>query len=399
MRVKAKNRLKVLNLARWYPNRYDPMPGLFIQRHVEAANKCCDVGVVYTHIVENESYNDSVFNVDYKVINGVPTVKVYYLSSGVKLFPINKVVNIFRFFKANITGIKLINKQLGGIDIVHVHVLTRLGLIALYYKLFYGTPYVISEHWSRYLELTGSFKGFFRKRITKTIVKYASFVTTVTDNLADAMKSHNLLNNNYITLPNVVDNVFLEDIGKSNAANEPVRFIHVSCFEDKSKNVSGLLRVISNLSKVRDDFIFTLVGDGMDMDWLLNYALELGIPKEQLVFTGLLEGGQLVKQMAAADMMVVFSNYENFPVVINESFALGVPVIATSVGGIPERINSDNGILINAGDEEQLFHNLIRFIDGKLSYKSRDIKSKARAEFSPNTIGNSLCELYNSSVG
>jgi len=398
MADKFNNRLKVLNLVRWYPNRYDPMPGLFIQRHAEAANNCCDVGVVYTHQVEDHHAGNKIYDVDNSVVNDVPTVKVYYLASNFYIYPLNKIINIFRFFRANIIGVKIVEKHLGGIDIVHIHVLTRLGLIALYYKIFHGKPYLISEHWSRYLELTGSFNGILRKRVTKLVVKYASFVTTVTDNLATAMRSHKLLNNNYITLPNVVDNVFLKNSNISNTSNKLVKFVHVSCFEDKSKNVSGLLRVISKLSKVRNDFIFTLIGDGMDMDWLRNYALELGISDKKLVFTGLLEGESLVDEMASADMLVVFSNYENLPVVINESLSMGVPVIATRVGGIPERINTDNGILIDAGNEDQLLYSLITFLDGETSFNTNEIRSTARDEFSPTAIGNTLCELYQKAV-
>ena len=397
MTTKANSRLKVVNLARWYPNRYDPMPGLFIQRHAEAANIYCDAGVVYTHQVEGKYDGSNVYDVDNSVVNNVPTVKVYYLASKIKLLSLNKIVNIFRFFKANIIGIKLVKKQLGGMDIVHVHVLTRLGLIALYIKIFHGKPYLISEHWSRYLDLTGSFNGFLRKRVTKIIVKYASFITTVTDNLAKAMQSHRLLNTNYITLPNVVNEIFL-NIEKSDSTDSIVKFVHVSCFEDKSKNVSGLLRVIHKLAEVRCDFIFTLVGDGMDMDWLRNYAMELGLTDKQLVFTGLLEGEKLVEEMANADMMVIFSNYENFPVVINESFSMGIPVIATRVGGIPERINSDNGVLIDTGSEDQLLHSLISFLDGELSFNANEIKLKAHDEFSPTTIGNILGGLYQKSM-
>ena len=398
MIAKVNDRLKVLYLARWYPNRYDPMPGLFIQRHAEAANICCDVGVVYTHQIDDRLPDNKVYDIDFSIVAGVPTSKVYYSSSRVKLFPLNKIVNIFRFFKANIKGIRIIKKQLGGFNLVHIHVLTRLGLIGLYYKLFHGKPYLISEHWSRYLDLTGSFNGFFRKKVTKLVVKYASFVTTVTDNLARAMQSHNLLNDNYIVLPNVVDNVFLDNTADERKKNNSAVIVHVSCFEDKSKNVSGLLRVIKKLSETRNDFIFSLVGDGMDMDWLRNYASELGLTDKQVVFTGLLEGSELVKEMVSASLMVVFSNYENFPVVINESLSLGIPVVATRVGGIPERINNENGALIDAGNEDQLIDKLVDFLDGSLSFSMDEIQAKARDEFSPKTIGNILCELYNKAI-
>lgn len=391
------NRNKVLHLARWYPNRYDPMPGLFIQRHAEAANNCCDSGVVYTHQVDDLSGIKSIYDIDYKLVNGVPTAKVYYLSSNIKLFPFNKLINIFRFFKANNIGIQRIKKQLGGFDIVHVHVLTRLGLIAYYYSLFKGKPYVVTEHWSRYLQLTGAFNGTIRKVITRLVVRNASSVTAVTDNLANAMQSHKLLNSNYIILPNVVDEVFM---GKVNIVKDDKKtvFVHVSCFEDKSKNVSGLLRVIRKLSESRNDFIFKLIGDGMDMELLVSYASELGLTNNQVVFTGLLEGKELVKEMANSDMLVIFSNYENFPVVINESLSLGVPVIATRVGGIPERVNKENGILIDSGNEDQLLSGFINQLDKKINFNSDKIKKKAKEEFSSEIVGDILCKLYSKAL-
>ncbi len=391
------NRLKVLYLARWYPNRYDPMPGLFIQRHAEAANTCCDVGVVYTHQVDN-SLLGNTYETDFTIENGVPTAKVYYLSSSVNLFPLNKLINVFRFFRANSIGIKLIVKSIGSIDLVHVHVLTRLGIIALFYRLFYGKPYIITEHWSRYLDLTGSFNGIFRKIVTRLVVHYASFVTAVTNNLAKAMQSHKLLNSNYVILPNVVDKAFFLESDKTTSEVSQTAFVHVSCFEDKSKNVSGLLRVIKKLSEIRNDFLFKLIGDGMDMDWLYSYSSELGLTDKQVVFTGLLEGKKLVKEMAASDMLVIFSNYENFPVVINESLAMGVPVIATRVGGIPERLNSTNGILVDAGDEDQLISGLVSFLDKKMSFNTDEIQQKARDEFSPAKVGKILCDLYSKSL-
>jgi len=76
-------------------------------------------------------------------------------------------IKAFRFYKANYLGIQKIKQQLGDFDLVHVHILTRLGIIALYYKWFANKPFVVTEHWSRYLDLTGSFSGILRKAATK----------------------------------------------------------------------------------------------------------------------------------------------------------------------------------------------------------------------------------------
>ena len=392
-----KNTPKVLHLARWYPNRYDPMPGLFIQRHAEAASKYCDAGVVYTHVVEDEKI-DGIYDLEISDINGVPTAKVYYSNPKVQIPLITQLIKVFRFYKANHIGIKKIKQQLGGFDLVHIHILTRLGVIALYYKWFCNKPFIVTEHWSRYLDLTASFTGGLRKAVTKLIVRNAAVVTTVTQNLANAMQKHGLKNKNYRVLANVVDDVFFNPETSSKKENEKKIITHVSCFEDKSKNVSGLLRVIQTLSEKRSDFIFRLIGDGMDFETLLNYSRELGLKESNINFTGLLEGRQLVKEMAAADLMVVFSNYENFPVVINESFVLGIPVLATNVGGIPEYVNNDNGRLLNAGDEVALENFLMNYLDGKLSFDNQKIQAESHDAFSPDTIGKELCAIYSEAI-
>jgi phenylacetate-CoA ligase len=59
--------------------------------------------------------------------------------------------------------------------------------------------------------------------------------------------------------------------------------------------------------------------------------------------------------MKGADMVVVPSLMENFPIVVLEAMACGKPVVATNVGGIPEIIeNRCNGILIPPKNSDAL---------------------------------------------
>ncbi len=388
-----KNNYKILYLTRWYPNRYDPMPGLFIRRHAEAVNRFCQVGVVYTYISEQEKIRG--FDVDFDVINGIPTAKVYYNNPRYNIPVISGIVKGYRFFQAWHKGIKRVSKELGNFDLFHIHILTRPGIMALWYKWVHGKPYVVSEHWSRYLSETDNFKGWFRKRITRLVVKNAETVITVTQNLADAMQQHKLKNKNYRVLANVVTDDFLNyPIQKNPEEKKKSTFIHVSCFEDKSKNISGLMNMIRSMANKRNDFIFKLVGEGKDINFLKQYARDIGLTEETVVFTGLLEGKNLVKEMASAGLLVVFSNYENFPVVINESFTLGIPVIATRVGGIPEFVNNSNGRLIDAGDEVALEKHLTDYLEGKLSFDNQKIRAESHDIFSPEKIGRELCDIY-----
>jgi len=386
-------KIKVLYLPRWYPNRLDPMPGLFIQRHAEAAKLFCDIGVVYVHTLE---YQNDIpkYDVESSVVNDVPTVKVYYRNPKVNIPLFTPLVKVFRFYKANFIGIKQIKTTLGNFHMLHIHVLTRLGVLGLFYKWILGKKFFISEHWSRYLDLTGNFKGGFRKFVTRIVVKNATAVTTVTKNLSNAMQKHSLQNNNYVVLPNVVSPDFLKADESKSEINGKTTIVHVSCFEDKSKNISGILNVISKLAKSRNDFHFIMVGDGMDFEVLKGYSHKLGLTDKQIEFTGLLEGGELVDKMQLANALLIFSNYENFPVVINEAFSLGVPVIATRVGGIPENVAPENGLLINPGDEEALFEKINDFLDNKYSFDKIKIKQDALNKFSMKTVGKQLFDIY-----
>ena len=74
--MSEEKKIKVLNLVRWYPNRTDPMPGLFIQRHIEASSIYCSPGVVYTHQIERDWKLKKNYDVEISMINDVPTAKI-----------------------------------------------------------------------------------------------------------------------------------------------------------------------------------------------------------------------------------------------------------------------------------------------------------------------------------
>ena len=393
MNIVKESRISVLHIARWYPNKYDPMPGLFIQRHAEAASKYCDNSAVYVQAIEDDG-SKSTFQVEYEDIRGVKTVCVYYHQPNTVIPFFNKLIKMFRFYKANFLGIKKIKEKQGDFDIMHIHILTRLGVIGLYYKLFKNKPFLVSEHWSRYLDATADFKGVLRKKLTQIIVKHASFVTTVTDNLARAMKSHGLNNNNYFVLDNVVDNVFYKTKVSISKNQNKTSFVNVTCFTDKAKNISGLLRVIKSLSEIRSDFEFILIGEGEDLQEMQDYANKLGLNDDSVQFRGLMEGEALAQEMANADLLVMFSNYENLPVVINECFVMGVPTVSTDVGGIKEILDNSNGVLIDARDESELIKTLNNYLDKKLVFDTDSIKAEFTERFSPKTIGFELFKLY-----
>lgn len=368
-------RRHIVFLARWYPHRYDPMFGLFVQRHAEAAALYNDVSVIYVHADENVKEN---YEIERSTANDINTIRVYYRK------PKSKIVSLIRFFNAN----KLALKQLKKPDLIHVHILTRCGVIALWQKIVRGTPYIITEHWSRYLP-GNDFGGFLRKMMTKFVVKNASTVTTVTENLAKAMQNHGLKNKNYVVLPNVVDVNLFKPIEKNNSK---VKIIHISCFENKSKNISGLIDALSILESRNVEYQCVFIGEGIDFEAMKEYAATKLNPLD-IRFTGLLQGQALADEMASGDFLVLSSNYENMPVVILEALACGLPVVSTDVGGIKEMVDGNCGILVPAKDSEKLA-DAMQTIITNLNYDTNTLRNKVLSKYSYEAVGKFLDDIY-----
>lgn len=385
-----KTPLKILFLARWYPDRYDPMMGLFIKRHAEVAAGFADVAVLYLRAAPECAFG---FEIIQSVENKVDTTIVHFGTNS-NLHPrLAKLLSGFMFLMAFCKGYCKIVKTWGKPGIIHVNVLTRLGLFALWLHFFRGIKYVITEHWSRYLPITNTYKGVLRKVLTKLVVKNAGAVSTVSENLALAMQSHGLKNKHYMVLPNVVDtDEYTISVVISPGIKK--RFIHISCFEDRSKNISGLLSCVSELAKQRSDFECIMVGEGIDLEKMKSLAAHLGLKHPQIQFTGLLENQQVVDAYHSTSFMVMFSNFENMPVVISESLACGLPVVATKVGGIPEYVTRDNGLLVDAGDEKALLNAINHMLDYSSEYDAIQIRAKSVAIFGKQAVAAKLQELY-----
>lgn len=357
------------------------MFGLFVQRHAEAAALYNDISVVYVHADDNATSK-------YEIVNDTLCRDAKFCVSAVRVYyrkPKSKILSLFRFFRANNLALKQIPKP----DIIHVHVLTRLGLIALWQKMVHDTPYIVTEHWSRYLP-GNDFNGFLRKRLTKTVVKHASAVTTVTGILAKAMQNHGLRNDNYLIVPNVVDFNKFKPIPHH---NEIPKIVHVSCFENKSKNITGLVDALKIMEDRKIDYQCVIIGDGVDFMMIKDYAKKLK-HQERIRFTGVLEGQEYIDELASSDFLVLPSNYETQGVVLLESFACGMPVVSTKVGGIPEIVNESNGILVPPHDAEKLADAMQKMIVSYQDYNPNTLRDNIIKEFSNESIGKLLNDIY-----
>ena len=381
-------RLTIFFFPAWYPHRGDSMFGLFVKQHAIAAALLAKVGVVFA-IGENRE-GGQVYEDVYTEEENVHTQRIYFKRS--RLPVLGSLVNGYRYLRAVLLGYKKLVARIGLPQVNHVHVLTRAGIFPWLRKRIVGTPYVITEHWSRYLARNkGMYTGVVRRWLTKNIVKNASVVTTVSQNLAEAMQAHGLRNTHYRMIYNVADSrIFHPTTVKS----EPKKIIHISCFEERSKNLTGMLRAVQKLSEKRNDFVFEMVGDGVDKPATEQLAESLGIKDTFVRFPGLKEGEELGALLREARFLLIFSHYENMPVVMNEAFMSGVPVLSSDVGGIREMLTPDKGVLVTPGDEAGLVTAMENMLDHTGNFDPQHIRAYAEATFSREALANYLDNLY-----
>lgn len=124
------------------------------------------------------------------------------------------------------------------------------------------------------------------------------------------------------------------------------------------KGVDILMRAIPKILKSTDaHFIFA--GPGKD-----SYFKKYNLSNKRYTFLGYVDHELTPSLYALADIFVLPSFYENFPISVLEAMASEIAVVATNVGGIPEMITPGyNGVLIPPKDIDSLANALIMLIE------------------------------------
>jgi glycosyltransferase involved in cell wall biosynthesis len=122
------------------------------------------------------------------------------------------------------------------------------------------------------------------------------------------------------------------------------------------KGILALIEAFRQLRALYDDVTLHVVGDGALLPTLKRMSRDI----RGLVLRGRLDGDGVHTALSESDVLVVPSLCaENQPSTILEAYAVGVPVIASRVGGIPEIIqDGETGFLVDPGSVEDLLRAL-----------------------------------------
>ena len=382
-------KLNILFLSCWYPNKIKPLNGIFVKRHAAASALNCYVSAIFICAAENESIEESVED-------GVYTLRGYYKKPAVKIPLVTKIVKLIRYILMWKKVLSFYKNKKGKPDLINATVVYYpVSIVAPLLKIVWGVPYVITEHWSGYFPEDGRYNGFVLKTISRHAVARAGAVIAVSKKLSDTMQSLGL-KNKYFLIPNVVDTgiftVKPENV-LSPKADSNFNFIHISSLSGE-KNVTGIIRTFKKFHALHPDSKLTLIWD-KEAKELLDKVKEESFSEADGVFLiGRKVGLELAAVYQQGDAFILFSNFENLPVVMLESLCCGVPVIGTRVGDVPEYINGKNGLLVDSKNEIQLLEAMEKMYSNKGKYNALEIRKEVADKVNAAAIAEQFLAVY-----
>lgn len=151
------------------------------------------------------------------------------------------------------------------------------------------------------------------------------------------------------------------------------------------KGVETLLKVASKLPNCT----LKIIGEGP-----LRDGLEKHYRAKNIEFMGYLQWEEIKQLLGKARFMVIPSEwYDNNPLSIIESLAVGTPVLGAQIGGIPELINASNGMLFKSGDVDDLSNKIGKMMTA-INWDYQQISVAAKERFSAENYYKELMNIY-----
>jgi len=327
--------LRILTFTSLYPNKINPRHGIFVKGRmdhfdqIEGTSRTVIAPVQYfpllglcrgsrfhgyNQVPPHEHQNDiAVYHPRYMTIPGT------------------NIINSAHAMTA--AAQKIIGQRQIDFDLVDGHYLYPDGVAAFKLAKAHGTPLVLTAR--------GSDVNFWmeQKGIKKDIlaaIDYAEKVICVSRALKDRLIRHGVDEDKLTVIMNGVDR---------------------SIFKAENNHRGKYLLTVGNLVPLKGhDYILQslqdfpeekliIIGSGELENHLKNLANRLFV-SDRVIFLPHIPHNELPAYYADAKCSILMSSMEGMPNVVLESLASGTPVIATNVGGIPEVITKDNGILL-----------------------------------------------------
>lgn len=219
----------------------------------------------------------------------------------------------------------------------------------------------------------------------KTAVSFSINKSDVVTAVSESLKNETLeifnIKNEIKVVPNFID-FSVESYQKVSpcerhilAKNNEKIITHISNFRSV-KRIPDIINIFNGIQQQIPARLM-MVGDGPEREKAERQCRELGIA-DKVVFFG--NSHEINRILCSSDLFLLPSETESFGLAALEAMALGVPVISTNTGGLPEvNIDGISGYLSNVGDLDDMVKNAVKILSNENTLQTFKKNAKTTA--------------------
>lgn len=344
-----------------------------------------DWGGAQAHLYDLISYNHHVLQADCSLLIGEEgrlTDEVRKL--GINVVVIKELVRSIHPIK-DFVAVRKIARLLQEIspDLIHLHS-SKAGIVGRIAAKLAGVPAVFTAHGWAFTEGVSLSRRLIALPLEKVMAYCSEKIICVSDYDKRLALNYKIASpDKLVTIHNGIPPAIKES-DKDNAAKlqtllsfdkNTVACVMVARFSEQ-KDHRTLLKAFSMINSDISLKLF-LIGQGPFLDATQELAKELGI-SERVHFMG--PRTDVEQLLPYFNIFLLITNYEGFPISILEAMRVGLPVIATNVGGVNEAVvNGETGFTVPRGDANAIKNHLEHL--AKDSVLRKDMGKKGRGYF------------------
>lgn len=307
-----------------------------------------------------------------------------------------KIVNDFKIFRKIIKIIKTEHP-----DIIHLNS-SKMGALGALAGKLYNIPTIFTAHGWAFNEE----RPALQKLLIKIAVWLTIFISTKTIAVSDKVKKDVLLFpfiskkvsviNNGIIVPNLLSKTKARE--KLLPSKLHINTLVLGTISELHTN-KGLIYTLGALNTLSKKFLeipifYVVIGEGEERKALEDYVKKHNL-SSVVFFAGAIDNAS--QFLNAFDVFILSSITEAFPYTLLEAGHVGLPVIATDVGGVSEIIeNNKTGLLIKSKSDEEIINAILFYLKSDTLRKKYGsaLKEKVSNSFSKDKMLKKTVDIY-----
>ncbi len=333
--------------------------------------------------------------------SGVLAKKLYQKNiRTIEIKSLKRDINLFLDFKTLIELIKIYLKEKP--NVVHLNSSKIGGLGAFAGRIAFVPKIIFTGHGWAWNES--------RSFVSKAVIGFLHWLTiifchqviAVSENTANQIKKLPFISKKIITIYNGIAPFETKDgfEARQNIGASIKQSLWIGTISElhKNKGLDYLIEAFSQIYTEFPDSCVVVLGTGEEKENLEKLIAEKKL-QDRVYLVGFVEDAK--KYLSAFDIFTLTSRTEAFPYTVLEAGLAKIPVIASSVGGIPEVIeNKMSGVLTKSGDIKAISENLRNLLQDENLRKEygQNLCDTVAKNFSQDKMVNETIVLYNQTI-